>query len=112
MLQPSGLIILENCSVQPEGNSGVPFAFSLSFRDEPDKKMIFAGRSEDHVQQWINALKQSSYEYWRQQMILLQSKICFLTGKVLKIYALLKPHIVKRKMRTFILMWTLNVFFV
>lgn len=79
--QPSGLVVLENCSVQAEGNSGVPFAFSLSFRDEPDKKLIFAGRSEDHVQQWINALKQSSYEYWRQQMILLQSKICFLTGK-------------------------------
>ncbi|KAE8749696.1 hypothetical protein FOCC_FOCC003684 [Frankliniella occidentalis] len=79
--QPTGLLILENCSVQPEGNSGVPFAFSLSFRDEPDKKLIFAGRSEDHVQQWINALKQSSYEYWRQQMILLQSKICFRTGK-------------------------------
>ncbi|XP_034247003.1 sesquipedalian-1-like [Thrips palmi] len=79
--QPSGLIVLENCSVQPEGNSGVPFAFSLSFGDEPDKKIIFAGRSEDHVQQWINALKQSSYEYWRQQMILLQSKICFMTGK-------------------------------
>ncbi|KAJ1530645.1 hypothetical protein ONE63_005517 [Megalurothrips usitatus] len=79
--QPCGLIVLENCSVQAEGNSGVPFAFSLTFRDEPDKKLVFAARSEDHVQQWISALKQSSYEYWRQQLILLQSKICFRTGK-------------------------------
>ncbi|KAG8041803.1 hypothetical protein G9C98_007107 [Cotesia typhae] len=58
-----------------------PFAFSIVFRDELDKRHILTGRSEDQVNQWVFALKQASYEYWRSQLIMLQEKLCQKTGK-------------------------------
>lgn len=79
--EPLGVIVLENSNVQYELSTGVPFSFSLIFRDDPDKKHYFSGRSESHVGQWVMAMKQASYEYWRSQLILLQTKLNSLTGK-------------------------------
>lgn len=52
------------------------------FRDEPEKRHIFAARSEDNVVQWVMKLRQCSYEYLRNQLHTLQSKIFAITGKV------------------------------
>lgn len=54
----------------------------LYFRDEPEKKHVFAARSEDNVVQWVMKLRQCSYEYLRSQLHTLQSKIFSITGKV------------------------------
>nr|XP_018903124.1 PREDICTED: pleckstrin homology domain-containing family J member 1-like [Bemisia tabaci] len=78
--QPSGLFVLENSRVQSESSAGLPFAFSISFRDDSDRKHILSARTEDNVSQWIMFLRQAAYEHWRSQLIVLQTKICELTG--------------------------------
>lgn len=40
-----------------------------------------SGRSESQIEQWMNALKQASYEYWRSRLIVLQETLCKKTGK-------------------------------
>ncbi|XP_067002267.2 pleckstrin homology domain-containing family J member 1 [Anabrus simplex] len=79
--QPAGVFVLENSNIQYEMGTGIPFAFSVTFRDEPDRKHMFSGRSESHIQQWVVAMKQATYEYWRSQLILLQTKLNSMTGK-------------------------------
>lgn len=79
--QPAGVFILENSHIQYEVCTGVPFAFSVTFRDEPDHKHLFSGRSEDCIHQWVTAMKQATYGYWRSQLIILQTKINAKTGK-------------------------------
>ncbi|XP_050464436.1 pleckstrin homology domain-containing family J member 1-like [Cataglyphis hispanica] len=79
--QPAGVIILENCSINIDTSSEGVFAFSISFRDEHEKRHVLSGRSESQVEQWINALKQASYEYWRSRLITLQERLCKKTGK-------------------------------
>lgn len=59
--QPAGVFILENGHVQLESTlGGIPFAFSIVFRDEPERKHIFSGRSEAHVFQWVATLKKAT----------------------------------------------------
>lgn len=79
--QPAGVIILENCSINIDTSSEGVFAFSISFRDEHEKRHVLSGRSESQVEQWINALKQASYEHWRSRLIMLQERLCKKTGK-------------------------------
>ncbi|KAG8226525.1 hypothetical protein J437_LFUL006915 [Ladona fulva] len=79
--KPSGVFVLENSYVQLELSSSIPFAFSITFKDEPDKKHIFSGRSDANVLEWITSLKHCTYEYLRTQRILLQKQITQKTGK-------------------------------
>lgn len=78
--QAAGVIVLENYSINLDMFEGA-FAFSISFRDEHEKRHILSCRSEDQVEQWVAALKQASYEYWRSQLIMLQERLCKITGK-------------------------------
>lgn len=61
IFQPAGVFILENSHIQYEVCTGVPFAFSVTFRDEPDHKHLFSGRSEDCIHQWVAAMRQATY---------------------------------------------------
>ncbi|CAH4031023.1 unnamed protein product [Pieris brassicae] len=79
--QPAGVFVMENSSVQMEHGHHISFSFSISFIDEPEKRHIFAARSEDNVVQWVLKLRQCSYEYLRNQLHALQSKIYSITGK-------------------------------
>ncbi|XP_023702757.1 pleckstrin homology domain-containing family J member 1 [Cryptotermes secundus] len=79
--QPAGVFVLENSNIQYEVCNGVPFAFSVTFRDEPDRKHLFSGRSEDYIHQWVTAMKQATYGHWRSQLVILQTKINAKTGK-------------------------------
>ncbi|XP_043581902.1 pleckstrin homology domain-containing family J member 1-like isoform X2 [Bombus pyrosoma] len=79
--QPAGVIILENYSINLDAASEGVFAFSIAFRDEYEKRHVLSGRSESQVEQWVNALKQASYEYWRFRLIVLQEELCRKTGK-------------------------------
>ncbi|CAH0405464.1 unnamed protein product [Chilo suppressalis] len=78
---PAGLFVLENSSIQMEHGQSIPFSFSVSFIDEPEKRHLFAARAEDNVIQWVIKLRESSYEYLRNQLHTLQSKIFSITGK-------------------------------
>jgi hypothetical protein len=111
LFQPAGVFVLENSNIQYEVCTGVPFAFSMTFRDEPDRKHLFSGRSEDYIHQWVTAIKQATYVnlntwspwhktchfvcfftvvypvrfrygHWRSQLVILQTKISVKTGKV------------------------------
>lgn len=79
--QPAGVIILENYSINIDTSSEGAFAFSISFHDDHEKRHVLSGRSVSHVEQWITALKQASYGYWRAQLITLQERLCKKTGK-------------------------------
>ncbi|CAK1544631.1 unnamed protein product [Leptosia nina] len=79
--QPAGVFVMENSSVQMEHGHHISFSFSISFIDEPEKRHIFAARSEDNVVQWVLKLRQCSYEYLRNQLHTLQSKVYSITGK-------------------------------
>ncbi|XP_078038654.1 pleckstrin homology domain-containing family J member 1 isoform X2 [Augochlora pura] len=79
--QPAGVIVLENYSINIDSATEGVFAFSIAFRDEHDKRHVLSGRSESQVEQWVNALKQASYEYLRSRLIVLQEKLRKKTGK-------------------------------
>lgn len=78
--QPSGIIILENCKINGDVISDGAFAFSIVFCNEHEKRHILTGRSESQVEQWVTALRESSYEYWRTKLIMLQERLCNKTG--------------------------------
>ncbi|XP_077296052.1 uncharacterized protein LOC143918176 [Arctopsyche grandis] len=79
--QAAGVFILENASIFPETGQEIPFAFSILFKDEPEKKHVFSCMSENLVTTWISKLQSASYEYLRSQLFSLQSKIYLRTGK-------------------------------
>ncbi|KAM3967580.1 uncharacterized protein ACR2FA_011044 [Aphomia sociella] len=78
---PAGVFVMENSSIQMEHGQSIPFSFSISFIDEPDKRHVFAARAEDNVVQWVMKLRECSYEYLRNRLYVLQSKIFSITGK-------------------------------
>lgn len=78
---PAGVFVLENSSIQMEHGQSIPFSFSISFIDEPEKRHVFAARAEDNVVQWVMKLRECSYEYLRNRLHALQSKIFAITGK-------------------------------
>ncbi|XP_049880859.1 uncharacterized protein LOC126377202 [Pectinophora gossypiella] len=78
---PAGVFVMENSSIQMEHGQNIPFSFSISFIDEPEKRHLFAARAEDNVVQWVIKLRECSYEYLRNQLHTLQSKIFSITGK-------------------------------
>lgn len=51
-------------------------------RDEPEKRHVFAARAEDNVVHWVIKLRECSYEYLRERLHTLQSRIYSITGKV------------------------------
>ena len=77
------MIILENYNINRDVNTigDKYFAMSIVFRNEPHKRHILSGQSEFQIQEWINAIKQASYGYWRSQLIQLQQILCKKTGK-------------------------------
>lgn len=78
---PAGVFVLENSSIQMEHGQSIPFSFSISFIDEPEKRHVFAARAEDNVVKWVISLRECSYEYLRNRLHTLQSKIFSITGK-------------------------------
>ncbi|XP_047984917.1 uncharacterized protein LOC125225313 [Leguminivora glycinivorella] len=78
---PAGVFVMENSSIQMEHGPNISFSFSISFIDEPEKRHVFAARAEDNVVQWVIKLRECSYEYLRERLHTLQSKIYSITGK-------------------------------
>lgn len=81
-VEPLGVFVLENFTVQPEKPfHGVAFPFSIEFADELQRKHIFSCRCQKDVEIWVQKLKSSSYEYWRTELSILQKKITMRTGQ-------------------------------
>lgn len=79
--EPLGLLVLENVTVHHEKPfSGAIFPFSIEFCDEPHKKHYFSCRNVAEACRWVEKLNESSYEYWRTQLLILQQKISVRTG--------------------------------
>ncbi|XP_059048098.1 uncharacterized protein LOC131843464 isoform X2 [Achroia grisella] len=78
---PAGILILENSSIQKDSDQSIPFSFSISFQDEPEKRHIFAARAEENVAQWVSKIEKCTYEYLRKRLYELQSRIYSITSK-------------------------------
>ncbi|XP_073958024.1 uncharacterized protein isoform X2 [Choristoneura fumiferana] len=78
---PAGVFVMENSSIQMEHGPNISFSFSISFIDEPEKRHVFAARAEDNVVHWVIKLRECSYEYLRERLHTLQSRIYSITGK-------------------------------
>jgi hypothetical protein len=59
LLQPVGVLVLENYSVRIETDSEFTFAFGILFLDEPDKRHIFTARSDIDVNRWVHTIRQA-----------------------------------------------------
>lgn len=79
--QPEGVIILENYIVNKDTSHDSAFTFSITFQNEHDKRHILSCRSEVQTEQWIEALRQASYQFWRSKLTLLQNELCLKTGR-------------------------------
>lgn len=73
--EPVGVFVIENCRIQMEQNTDLPFAFSIVFLDDADKKHMFCGPTLQHCEQWVKLLSEASYEYWRAKLQSLQHRI-------------------------------------
>lgn len=80
-VNPSGIIILENCNINSDTVPGKCFSFSIVFQNDLQKRHIMCAQSESQITLWTSAVKQASYEYWRSQLIFLRSVLCKKTGE-------------------------------
>uniref|UniRef100_A0A8C6RUK2 Pleckstrin homology domain-containing family J member 1 n=1 Tax=Nannospalax galili TaxID=1026970 RepID=A0A8C6RUK2_NANGA len=77
LAQPLGALLLERCRVVPEEPGG----FSISFLEDPERKYRFECCSQEQCKEWIEALRQASYEYMRRSLIFYRNEIKKMTGK-------------------------------
>uniref|UniRef100_A0A2K6Q4C5 Pleckstrin homology domain-containing family J member 1 n=1 Tax=Rhinopithecus roxellana TaxID=61622 RepID=A0A2K6Q4C5_RHIRO len=77
LLQPVGALLLERCRVIREE----PSAFSISFIEDPERKYHFECSSEEQCQEWMEALRQASYEFMRRSLVFYRNEIRKVTGK-------------------------------
>lgn len=75
--EPLGALLLERCRVVQEEPGG----FSISFVEDPERKYRFECCSQEQCKEWIEALRQASYEYMRRSLIFYRNEIKKMTGK-------------------------------
>ncbi|XP_017730376.1 PREDICTED: pleckstrin homology domain-containing family J member 1 isoform X4 [Rhinopithecus bieti] len=75
--EPVGALLLERCRVIREE----PSAFSISFIEDPERKYHFECSSEEQCQEWMEALRQASYEFMRRSLVFYRNEIQKVTGK-------------------------------
>eukprot|EP00118_Oscarella_pearsei_P021679 m.244935 g.244935 ORF g.244935 m.244935 type:complete len:1030 (+) comp40249_c0_seq38:37-3126(+) len=79
---PYGAFVLERCKVRIDPSSERKHAFLLLFEDcSESAQYSFQCLSDENRDEWITALKQSSYEGLRSDMASLRQKIFQMTGK-------------------------------
>jgi len=67
--EPSGVFILEDCIVKTEDEATLPFAFSITFLSEPERKHIFSSSNQKVCDEWVQLLEQCGYERLRKKVI-------------------------------------------
>lgn len=79
-MTPHRFLLLELFKVKHEFDSAMPFAFSLVFEAEPDKKHIFSCTTQDQADEWVKLLKSSSYQTIKYKIKSLQKYLIHKTG--------------------------------
>lgn len=69
--EPLGVLILENYHVQAEGFETAN-AFSIVFKDDPQRKHVFVAESQLRSKQWQTAIQDASYARLRDRLVNLQ----------------------------------------
>ncbi|KFM62662.1 Pleckstrin domain-containing family J member 1, partial [Stegodyphus mimosarum] len=78
--EPIGVIVVEQCRIQPELYAELPNAFSITFANELERRHYFGSHSPRQTEDWINALKVCSYEHQRSMLKQLQTTLLERTG--------------------------------
>ncbi|XP_014239719.1 pleckstrin homology domain-containing family J member 1-like [Cimex lectularius] len=71
----AGVIILEGSKLEYEEHGSAPFAFSLVFAGDYERRYIFSAKSEEAVEKWIHNLRLATYEYKRNHLLALRKSI-------------------------------------
>lgn len=79
--EPAGVLVIEQCRIQEEKYCELPFTFSITFAGDMERRHYFGCQTQRHCDEWIAILKESSYEYQREKLKDLQTKILIKTGK-------------------------------
>ncbi|XP_040179202.1 pleckstrin homology domain-containing family J member 1 [Rana temporaria] len=75
--EPIGALLLEHCRVAKEEEK----CFSIHFIDESDRKYMFECSNQEQCDEWVQALKNASYEFMRISLLFYRSEILKMTGK-------------------------------
>lgn len=79
--EPSGLLVIEDCTVSLEDALPPFFSFSIQFHAEPGRKHLFSCLNQPSADAWVDILKNCSYETVRAKVADLRSQIIAKTGK-------------------------------
>lgn len=75
--EPIGALLLEHCRVIKEEEK----CFSIHFIDEADRKYMFECSNQEQCDEWVQALKNASYEFMRRSLLFYRNEILKMTGK-------------------------------
>ncbi|XP_054162369.1 pleckstrin homology domain-containing family J member 1-like [Oppia nitens] len=78
--EPIGVLIIEMCRVQREDDLALPFAFSLTFDSDLDKKHLLGCANQRQCDEWVQVLSQCSYQNQRNRLLELKKEIMDITG--------------------------------
>ena len=79
--EPSGLIVLESCSVQ--ASAGEKHAFEISFDGSGTRTYFLVADNDEEMQSWMRAISHASYEYLKSIVIELQRQVDTITSRSL-----------------------------
>jgi hypothetical protein len=77
--EPVGLFVVEDCSIQTEDNSSLPFAFSITFTCDP-RKHYFGCSNQVTCDDWVKLLKAASYQTLKRKLYDMQTRLLNMTG--------------------------------
>ena len=79
--EPSGVFLIEDVIVQTEDEASLPFSFSLTFINEPERKHIFSCSNQKSADDWVEVLSNSSYQTLKEMVNRMQQEIIEKTGR-------------------------------
>lgn len=77
--EPSGLIVLESCSVQ--ASAGEKHAFEISFDGPGTRTYFLVADNDEEMQSWMRAVSHASYEYLKSIVTELQRQVDVITSR-------------------------------
>ena len=77
--EPSGLIVLESCSVQ--ASPGEKHGFEISFDGSGTRTYLLVADNDEEMQSWMRAVSHASYEYLKSIVIELQRQVDTITSR-------------------------------
>lgn len=72
---------MEECEVIAEDEAVLPFAFSITFAAEPDRKHFFSASNQSSADEWVRVLQNAGYDKLKRRVESLRAELQSLTGK-------------------------------